>query len=415
MQTLVEKLKLTKIAARILAKTSTEQKNIALNNIITALESNKAEILAANALDLAAGREAGLSSALLDRLSLSDQRIAMMIAGLEEIIALPDPIGEVLGMTKQENGLLIGQTRVPLGVVGIIYEARPNVTVDGAALCLKAGNGVVLRGGSEAINSNLALVKAIKAGLKVAGLPLDSVSIIEDTSRVTVTKLMKMHEYVDVLIPRGGPGLIAAAMENATIPVIQTGAGNCHIYVDSNCDLKMAESIIINAKVSRPGVCNAVETVLVHQDVAAEFLPQAVMKLKENQVEIRGCQRSLALVEDITPATADDWSTEFLDFVLAIKVVDSLEMAIEHINYYGTMHSEAIVTNNYSHSQTFLAEVDAAAVYVNASTRFTDGSQFGLGAEIGISTQKIHARGPMGLKTLTSTKYIVYGNGQIRQ
>lgn len=414
MKDLIEKLKLTKEASRFLAKATPGQKNLGLKNMISALKEDQDYILSQNALDLEKGRKSGLSPALLDRLMLDEQRMQGIAEGLDQIIALKDPIGEVLSMNKMPNGLLVGQTRVPLGVVGIIYEARPNVTVDGASLCLKSGNAVVLRGGSEAINSNIALVRSLRRALKAADLPEEAINIIEDTSRETVSEFMRQDAYVDVLIPRGGAGLIRATKKNSTIPVIQTGEGNCHIFVDENADLKMARAITVNAKVSRPGVCNAAEKLLVHAGVAESFIPGVVTELIGKGVEVRGCERTVALAPEVIPASDEDWSTEYLDYIIAIKVVDDINEAIRHINNFGTMHSEAIVTQSYAHSQRFLAEVDAAAVYVNASTRFTDGFEFGLGAEIGISTQKMHARGPMGLKELTSTKYIIYGQGQVR-
>ncbi|HHY92929.1 MAG TPA: glutamate-5-semialdehyde dehydrogenase, partial [Firmicutes bacterium] len=373
------------------------------------------EILAANQEDVDAGRGKGLSAALLDRLSLNPGRLRGMAEGLKVVQALPDPIGEVVAMWKRPNGLRIGQVRVPLGVIGIIYEARPNVTVDAAGLALKAGNAVILRGGSEAINSNKAIVKVLRTAVAAAGLPEDCIQLIEDTSRAAATALMKLNAYLDVLIPRGGAGLIRAVVENATVPVIETGVGNCHVYVDASADQTMARRIVLNAKCSRPGVCNAIENLLVDEAIADEFVPLVVRDLTDAGVEVRGCPRTLALCPEVKAATAEDWGTEYLDYIIALKVVAGLEEAIQHINTFGTHHSEAIVTENYSHAQRFLEEVDAAAVYVNASTRFTDGFEFGFGAEMGISTQKLHARGPMGLKELTTIKYIIYGNGQIRE
>jgi len=414
MEDIIKKACLAKKAGIVLSKADTVQKNKCLSYMMDAIAEDTEYILNENQKDMAAGRLKGMSEAMLDRLLLDKKRLKAIIEGLGQLIALKDPVGEVINMNKMPNGLLIGQTRVPLGVIGIIYEARPNVTVDAASLCIKSGNAVILRGGSEAINSNIALVKSLRKALAASGLPEDSISIIEDTSRETAIRFMKLNEYIDVLIPRGGAGLIKSAVENATIPVIQTGTGNCHVYVDSYGDLDMAEKIVINAKVSRPGVCNAEEKLLVHKDVADEFIPRIVKSLRENGVEVRGCEKALKLSGDIKPAEDVDWYTEYLDYIIAVKVVDSIGEAIEHINKYGTKHSEAIVTENYSNSRKFLAEVDAAAVYINASTRFTDGFEFGLGAEIGISTQKLHARGPMGLKELTSTKYVIYGNGQVR-
>jgi glutamate-5-semialdehyde dehydrogenase len=411
---IIKKASLAKKAGAVLSNAGAVQKNACLSYMMKAIQEDSEYILRENQKDLAAGKSKGMSEALLDRLMLDEKRLKSIIEGIEQLIALKDPVGEVLSMNKMPNGLLVGQTRVPLGVIGIIYEARPNVTVDAASLCIKSGNAVILRGGSEAINSNIALVKSLRRALVASGLPEDSISIIEDTSRETAAKFMKLNEYIDVLIPRGGAGLIKSAIENSTIPVIQTGTGNCHVYVDSNANLIMAEKIVINAKTTRPGVCNSEEKLLVHKDVANEFIPKIVKSLREHGVEVRGCERSVELLKDIKPASDTDWYTEYLDYIIAVKVVDNIDEAIEHINKYGTKHSEAIITENYSNSRKFLAEVDAAAVYINASTRFTDGFEFGLGAEIGISTQKLHARGPMGLKELTSTKYVIYGSGQIR-
>jgi glutamate-5-semialdehyde dehydrogenase len=414
MEDIVKKACLAKKAGIVLSKVDAVQKNKCLSCMMDAIREDTEYILNENQKDMAAGKSKGMSEALLDRLLLDKKRLEGIIEGLEQLIALKDPVGEVIYMDKMPNGLLIGQMRVPLGVIGIIYEARPNVTVDAASLCIKSGNAVMLRGGSEAVNSNIALVKSLRKALIASGLPEDSISIIEDTSRETAARFMKLNEYIDVLIPRGGAGLIKSAIENSTIPVIQTGTGNCHVYVDSCGDLDMAEKIVVNAKTSRPGVCNAEEKLLVHKDVADEFIPRVVKSLREKGVEIRGCETAVKLSGDVKPASDIDWHTEYLDYIIAVKVVDSIDEAIEHINRYGTKHSEAIVTENYFNSRRFLDEVDAAAVYVNASTRFTDGFEFGLGAEIGISTQKLHARGPMGLKELTSTKFIVYGSGQIR-
>lgn len=404
-----------KAASRILATLPTPVKDRALAGMAEALLQKQEEILAANRLDVEEGKAKGLSAALLDRLTLNPARIRSMAEGLKVLMALPDPVGEVVAMWKRPNGLRIGQVRVPLGVIGIIYEARPNVTVDAAALALKAGNAVILKGGSEAINSNKAIVKVLMEAATAAGLPEGSIQLIEDTSRAAATALMKLNEYLDVLIPRGGAGLIKAVVENATVPVIETGVGNCHVYVDGSADQEMARRIVINAKCSRPGVCNAIENLLVDEAIAEEFIPVIVRDLMAAGVEVRGCPRVRALVPEVKVATEEDWSTEYLDYIIAVKVVAGLDEAIQHINTYGTHHSEAIVTENYSHAQRFLEEVDAAAVYVNASTRFTDGFEFGFGAEIGISTQKLHARGPMGLKELTTIKYIIYGNGQVRE
>lgn len=403
-----------KQASYILSNLSSVVKNQALEAMADALEQHKDEILKANMADLDSARSKGIGKAMLDRLSLNDKRITKMADGLRMVVKLPDPVGEVISMWKRPNGLLIGQQRVPLGVIGIIYEARPNVTVDAAGLCLKAGNAVILRGGSEAINSNKAIVDIISRAAAEVGLPQYAVQLVEDTDRQTVVKMMKLNEYIDVLIPRGGAGLIRTVVENATVPTIETGVGNCHVYVDGGADMEMAKDIIINAKTSRPAVCNAAETLLVDKAIAEQFLPLALPALEEKGVELRGCEVTRSIYPSCKPASEEDWSTEYLDYILAVKVVDGIDEAIAHINKYGTKHSEAIVTRDYQHAQRFLQEVDAAAVYVNASTRFTDGGEFGFGAEIGISTQKLHARGPMGLKELTTIKYIIYGNGQIR-
>ncbi len=414
MENIMEKARLTREASRVLARLSSQEKNLCLKNIINALDEDREYIVEQNNRDMEQGRAKGMAPPLLDRLLLDGKRIDSIIESLRQVITLKDPVGEITGMERMEKGLLIGRMRVPLGVVGIIYEARPNVTVDAAALCLKSGNAVILRGGSEAIESNMALVRSLRRALKVSSLPEDAVSLIEDTSREAVNKMMKLNKYIDVLIPRGGAGLIKATVENSTIPVIETGTGNCHIYVDSFGDLDMAEKIVINAKTSRPGVCNAAEKLLVHKSVAGEFIPRIVRALREHKVEVRGCNRVIKLCGDVIPAAEEDWKTEYLDYIIAIKIVDGIEEALSHIDRYSTKHSEAIITENYANSQRFLMEVDSAAVYVNASTRFTDGNEFGLGAEIGISTQKMHARGPMGLRELTSTKYVIYGNGQTR-
>ena len=414
MSELILKGKLAKEAAYELGITSTVKKNEALINIADKLVKRCVEILVANKKDTDIAKEKGIKESLLDRLLLTEDRIKAMADGVRDIVKLEDPIGEVTSMKKMMNELKIGVQRVPLGVVGIIYESRPNVTADAAALCLKTGNSAFLRGGKEAINSNLKIVEIIRDAVSEVGLLEGTVQIIEDTSRETASEFMKLNEYLDVLIPRGGAGLIKAVVQNATVPVIETGTGNCHIYIDSECDMQMGRKIIINAKTSRPGVCNAAESMLVHNDIAEEFLPLALKELMEKGVEIRGCERTKQIVSDITLATNEDFGTEFLDFILSVKIVDTLDEAIKHINKYGTGHSEAIITTNYFNSEKFLQRVDAAAVYVNASTRFTDGSEFGFGAEIGISTQKLHARGPMGLKELTTSKYIIYGNGQIR-
>ncbi len=402
-------------AASALALAGTEEKNGALAAIAAALGQNTGEILAANRADLDAARADGMAPAMLDRLALDEKRVQSIAAGVEEIIALPDPVGRTDAGWTRPNGLSITRVRVPLGVVGIIYEARPNVTADAAALCLKSGNACILRGGKEAVKTNIAMAGVMRQALEKAGLPADAVQLVEDTSRETSRQMMGANGLIDVLIPRGGAGLIRAVVENATVPVIQTGVGNCHVYVDSPCDLEMAVNIIQNAKCSRPSVCNAAETLLVHREVADRFLPMAKAALDRYQVQLRGCPITREILGDtVVPATGEDYATEYNDYILAVRVVGSLEEAVAHIRRYSTGHSEAIVTSDYQHSQQFTRQVDAAAVYVNASTRFTDGGQFGLGAEIGISTQKLHARGPMGLGELTTTKYVILGSGQVR-
>lgn len=393
---------------------SANEKNEVLLKVAEALTENADTLTAANTLDVENGRKNNMPEALVDRLLLTGDRIRGMAEGLRQVAALEDPVGEVLGMKKRPNGLMIGQKRVPLGVIGIIYEARPNVTADAFALCFKTGNVVILKGGSDAIHSNEAIVNSIRATLKEQRVTEDAIQLISDTSRETAAEFMKMNQYVDVLIPRGGRGLIKAVVEQSTIPVIETGTGNCHTYVDETADLQMAADIIINAKTQRVGVCNACESVLVHEKVKDAFLPVLAKRLQEKHVEIRADQAAYELIPGAVHATEEDWGKEYLDYILSVKVVSSVEEAIAHINKYNTRHSEAIITNNYTNAQKFLDEVDAAAVYVNASTRFTDGFEFGFGAEIGISTQKLHARGPMGLLALTTTKYIIYGNGQIR-
>ncbi|MBC1401484.1 glutamate-5-semialdehyde dehydrogenase [Listeria booriae] len=415
MSGLVEMGKRAKVAALALSQAKTKQKNEALLALAERLVANTAVILAANEKDLAAAADNGVKDAMLDRLRLTAERVVDMAEGVKQVATLADPIGEVTHMWKNEADLTIGKQRVPLGVIGIIYESRPNVTVDAAVLCFKTGNATILRGGSEAFHSNIALVKIIRESLAASNFSADAVQILEDTSRETAQALMKLNAYLDVLIPRGSARLIQAVLENATVPVIETGTGNCHVYIDKEAQQEMATKIIVNAKASRPSVCNAAETLLIHEAVAPAFLPSIIAKLREENVEIRGDEQVAAVVPDVIAATESDWETEFADYILAIKVVPSDDAAIAHINQYGTKHSEAIVTDNYFTSQKFLQQVDAAAVYVNASTRFTDGFEFGFGAEIGISTQKLHARGPMGLNELTSTKYIIYGEGQIRE
>ena len=404
-----------KDASRIMITASTNLKNYALLHMAEALINNKDTIIKANITDMELGKKNNLSGAMLDRLMINQERIEKMAEGLKNVATLQDPIGEGVKRWKRPNDLDISMVRVPLGVIGMIYESRPNVTVDAAALCLKAGNAIILRGGKEAINTNMALAKVIIKAATLAGLPEGCIQLIDRVDRELVNKLVKLNDYVDVIIPRGGKGLKKAIIENATVPIIETGSGICHIYVDSQVDLSMAEDIIVNAKTQRPGVCNAVETVLVHKDIANEFLPKLSKKLYELGVEIRICEKGMDIIKGAKAASDEDWATEYLDLILSIKVVDSMEEAIDHIFKYGTKHSEVIITTSYENSQRFLREVDASCVYVNASTRFTDGSEFGFGAEIGISNQKLHARGPMGLVQLTTTKYLIYGNGQVRK
>ncbi len=392
-----------------------EKKNEALKNIADALIKNADFIIEANKIDIENGKKNGLSDAMIDRLSLDKERIEGIAQGVREIIAMPDPVGKVLSGNTLKNGLNISKVTVPLGVIGIIFESRPNVTADAAALCLKAGNCVILRGGKEAINSNKAIVKVMREATKNAGLPEDCINLVEDTTRESSVELMGLTDYLDVLIPRGGAGLIKAVVENAKVPVIETGVGNCHAFVDESADIDMASNIIFNAKTSRVSVCNALETLLVHEKIADKALPAIYDKLKEKNVEIRGCEKTKAILGDsVAVATDEDFATEFLDYILSVKVVADLGEAIDHIAKFSSGHSETIITQNYKNAEAFLNQVDSSAVYVNASTRFTDGGQFGLGAEIGISTQKLHARGPMGLENLVSTKYIIRGDGQTR-
>jgi len=411
---LIAKGKKAKQAGRKLATVSTAIKNQALVSMADALEQEYLSILAANTMDVATGRAKGLSESMLDRLALTQSRIQTMAEGLRQIAKLPDPIGEVLSVVTRPNKLKITKVRVPLGVIGIIYESRPNVTVDATGLCLKAGNAVLLRGGSEAIHSNIAIMKVIAEAAYKAGIPVGALELIETTDRQAVGAMLKLKEYLDVIIPRGGAGLIKTVVENSTVPVIETGTGICHTFIDESADLAMAQAIAFNAKVSRPGTCNSMETLLVHQGVAEAFLPALLKKYQQAGVELRGCPLAMKFHQEVKPANDEDWATEYLDFILSIKVVANLDEALEHIHQYSTLHSEAIVTQNHDHAIRFQQEVDAAAVYVNASTRFTDGFEFGFGAEIGISTQKLHARGPMGLVELTSIKYLIAGNGQIR-
>jgi glutamate-5-semialdehyde dehydrogenase len=418
---LLEICKQAKAIAPKIGILDTNTKNQALLAVADFLVKEQNSILDANKIDIENGKKNHMPEGLLDRLLLTEVRIAQMAEGLRQVAALDDPIGEVLGMKKRPNGLMIGQKRVPLGVVGIIYEARPNVTADAFALCFKTGNVVILKGGSDAIHSNIAIVAAIRKALVNEKLPEQAIALIEDTSRETAAAFMKMNEYVDVLIPRGGAGLIKAVVNQATIPVIETGTGNCHIFVDETADFNMAIDIIMNAKTQRIGVCNACESLVLHEKIADAFLPKLMKRLAEKEVEVHGDEKVMQIADGcvkkelLVPATEEDWGREYLDYKISAKVVSSVDEAIAHINKYNTGHSEAIITNNYSNAEKFLNEIDAACVYVNASTRFTDGFEFGFGAEIGISTQKLHARGPMGLIALTSTKYIIYGNGQIRK
>ena len=405
--------KKAKEAARALARAG-QEKTAALQAAARALLARQEELLAANRADVEAGEAGGMRDSLLDRLRLTESRIAGMAQALREVAEAPDPVGRVLSGEVRPNGLQIQKITVPLGVIGIIYEARPNVTSDAAGLCLKAGNAVILRGGKEAFRSNRAVAQVLRDALEESGLPADCVQLVEDTSRQSAQELMGLTGYLDVLIPRGGAGLIRAVKENSRVPVIETGVGNCHAYVDAAADLDMAADIVYNAKCSRPSVCNAIETLLVHEKIAGEALPQIKSRLDEKQVELRGCEKTRAILPGIAAAAEEDWATEYNDYILAVKVVGSLEEALGHIARYSSGHSEVIVTEDYSAAQRFLEEVDSAAVYVNASTRFTDGGEFGLGAEIGISTQKLHARGPMGLEQLTSTKFLVRGKGQVR-
>ena len=403
-----------KQAEKSLATASAELKNSALGLMAQELTAEMSEILLANAEDMKNARENGISQVMLDRLLLTEDRVRSMAKGITDIISLPDPIGVTLSEIKRPNGMTVSKVTVPLGVIAVIYEARPNVTSDAAALCLKAGNAVILRGGKEAINSSKAVVKALRAGLKKSGLDENCISLVTDTTRDSANELMRMNEYVDVLIPRGGAGLIRSCVENSTVPVIETGTGNCHIYVDKDADIRMAADIIYNAKTSRPSVCNAAESIVIHKDIIDKALPVIKKRLDEKNVELRGDEAARNAAEGILPATEEDWGKEYLDYIMSVKTVSSLDEAIEHISKYSTGHSECIVTENEKTAKEFLSRVDSAAVYHNVSTRFTDGGEFGFGAEIGISTQKLHARGPLGLPQLTSFKYIICGNGQTR-
>lgn len=403
-----------KQAEKSLATASTELKNSALGLMAQELTAAMSEILLANAEDMKNARENGISQVMLDRLLLTEDRVRSMAKGITDIVSLPDPIGVTLSEIKRPNGMTVSKVTVPLGVIAVIYEARPNVTSDAAALCLKAGNAVILRGGKEAINSSKAVVKALRAGLEKSGLDENCISLVTATTRDSANELMRMNEYVDVLIPRGGAGLIRSCVENSTVPVIETGTGNCHIYVDKDADIGMAADIIYNAKTSRPSVCNAAESIVIHKDIVNKALPVIKKRLDEKNVELRGDEAARNAAEGILPATEEDWGKEYLDYIMSVKTVSSLDEAIEHISKYSTGHSECIVTENEEAAKEFLSRVDSAAVYHNVSTRFTDGGEFGFGAEIGISTQKLHARGPLGLPQLTSFKYIICGNGQTR-
>ena len=407
--------KRAKAASKKTAVLTTVERNNALRSVGDALIKHSDEIMEANRIDIENARANGMKPALLDRLSLNGERIKGMVEGLLQVADLEDPIGEITHMKKRPNGLMIGYQKVPLGVVAIIYESRPNVTVDAFSLTFKSGNAVILRGGSDCINSNIKLVDIIRDSLKSVGLDEDSIILITDTDRKYVNELMKLNEYVDVIIPRGGAGLIKNVVNNSTVPVIETGTGNCHVYVDESADLDMAVNIVYNAKTQRIGVCNACESLVVHRAIADKFIPMVVDKLKEKNVEVRGDSFSMDIDRRIVPATEEDWGTEYLDYIISLKTVENIDEAIEHINRYNTGHSEAIVTKDYDNSRKFTQQIDAAAVYVNASTRFTDGFEFGFGAEIGISTQKIHARGPMGLDALTTGKYVILGDGQVRK
>lgn len=414
MNDILKKAKDVKIASRKLAQLDTGKKNLALKLIAESIEKNRSLIKKINLIDLKAAKEKGLSNAFIDRLQLTDKRIDGMIKVLNDVVNLKDPVGEIINMNTLPNGLKVGQMRVPIGVIGVIFESRPNVCIEVAALTLKSGNGVILRGGSDAFNSNICLVKIIKEALKNADLPDSFVEIVENKDRESVKQLLKMKDYIDIIIPRGGLELIRFVEENSVIPVIRHDLGICHTYVDEFADLKMAVLICYNAKVQRPGVCNAMETLLVHSTIADEFLPKMKREFDKGHVELRGCNKTRQILPDIKKVTVDDWQTEYLDLILSIKVVENIEEAISHINDFSSHHSDAIVTDSYTNSMKFINEIDSAACFVNASTRFNDGNELGLGAEIGISNQKLHVRGPMGLKELTAPKYIIYGNGQVR-
>jgi glutamate-5-semialdehyde dehydrogenase len=412
---ILEICKKAKAASVQLAKLSTEEKNLAICKMADALEANADKILAANKKDAEAAKAKGLKAALLDRLALDNRKIVNMAVCLREVAELDDPVGEIVKTWTRPNGLMIGQMRVPLGVVGIIYESRPDVTSDASGICIKSGNAVILRGGSDAINSNVAIGEVLRGALAETAVPVDAIQVVKSTDRKVAEEFMRMRNYVDVLIPRGGAELIRTVVEKASIPAIETGTGNCHIYVEEDADLDRAVPIVINAKCQRPGTCNAAEKLLVHTSVAKQFLPIVIAELRKNGVEVRGCEKTAAIVPDVKLATEEDWYTEFLDYIIGVKVVEDLDEAIAHVNKYSTKHSESILTASFDKAMRFIREVDSAAVYWNASTRFTDGNQFGLGAEIGISTQKLHARGPMSVQHLTTTKYFILGSGQIRK
>lgn len=406
--------KRAKEASKYIKKASTIQKNEALIKISEALLEFKDEILAANKKDIDAAKKNNVKPSLIDRLALTEERICDIAESVRFVATLEDPIGEVISMSKRPNGLLIGKKRTPMGVIAIIYEARPNVTVDAAVLCLKAGSSVILKGGSDAVNSNIAIVAAMRSALSKTDISPDCILLIEDTSREAALKLMRLNGYVDLLIPRGGKGLISSVVENATVPVIETGTGNCHIFIDETADIDMAVNIIVNAKTQRTGVCNAAESLVVHEKIASRALPAVYDALTKKGCVIKGCEKTLKILPDAEAADEDDFYTEYLDLIISCKIVSDIDEAIEHINRCSTGHSEAIITKDYKNANRFLDEIDSAAVYVNTSTRFTDGGEFGFGAEMGISTQKMHARGPMGLKEITTTKYVIYGDGQIR-
>jgi glutamate-5-semialdehyde dehydrogenase len=412
---IIEICKKAKAVSVKLAKLSTDEKNTALCRMANALEANMEKILVANQADVEAAKAKGLKTSLLDRLALDKSKVQNMAKCLREVSSLADPIGTIISTWTRPNGLIISQVRVPMGVVGIIYESRPDVTSDAAGICIKSGNAVILRGGSDALNSNVAIGEVLRGALVGAGLPEDAVQVVASTERSVAEELMRMREYIDVLIPRGGADLIKTVVEKSRIPVIETGTGNCHIYVEEDADLAMTTSIVINAKVQRPGTCNAAEKLLVHSKIAESYLPVIIAELRKQGVEVRGDEKTRKIVPNVKAATEEDWYTEYLDLIIGVKVVENLTEAIEHINKYGTKHSESIITKDFAKATRFMQEIDSAAVYWNASTRFTDGNQFGLGAEIGISTQKLHARGPMSVQHLTTTKYVILGNGQIRK